>query len=233
KMLKQLREWTNDPNPHVRRLVSEGTRTRLPWAARLPDFQREPQPVFDLLELLKEDPVLYVRRSVANNLNDIAKDHPEKVVDLLTAWSSIDNEGTQWIIRHASRTLVKAGNTRALALLGYPPNPRVAITDFDVSPKVVALGETAVFKFTIKNDASGPTNLMIDYIVHFMKKNGKTAPKVFKLAKREFFSGEEATFEKKQSFRPLSTRKYYAGTHAIELQINGTVIGRTEFDVTE
>ena len=148
-MMRILSEWVCDDNKHVRRLVSEGTRTRLPWAGRLPEFQANPQPVLDLLEKLKQDPELYVRRSVANNLNDIAKDNPDIVIQTLIRWNKIDDEGTQYIDRHASRTLIKAGHPEALVLLGFDPKSPIELLDFKVDG-LVQFGGKLKFEFKIQ-----------------------------------------------------------------------------------
>ncbi len=228
KMMTLLHQWVEDDNHHVRRLVSEGSRPRLPWAGRLPQFQQDPQPVIELLEKLREDPELYVRRSVANNLNDIAKDHPEIVVEVLNRWSQIDNPDTQWIIKHAARTLIKSGHTEVLSLLGYSPNVNVSISDFEVDPQVKQ-GEKLHFSFTLTSHEKRPINLMIDYLVYFMKANGEQKPKVFKLAKKTLKPGESLILKKTQSFRPISTRVYYPGTHGVEIQVNGKLLEKKPF----
>ncbi len=229
--LERLHTWTQDPNCHVRRLVSEGTRPRLPWASRLPEFQKDPSPVIELLEKLNEDPILYVRRSVANNLNDIAKDHPDLVVDTLRRWDTIENPGTQWIIRHASRTLVKAGHLGALELLGYPADLQVKVTALNVQPESLAIGESLKLEVSLVSESNQPQNLMIDYAIHFMKANGKQAPKVFKFAKKTLEPGDTLNLSKAHSFKPISTRKYYAGEHIVELKINGASFGKYYFQL--
>ena len=228
--LAVLNNWVNDPNVHVRRLVSEGSRPRLPWASRLREFQMDPTPVIQLLEKLKEDPELYVRRSVANNLNDIGKDHPELVIEVLTDWSRSKDLGTQWIIKHASRSLIKDGNSKALGLLGYDPNVNVELVDLQVEDKV-EMGDVLNFSFSILSKEKTSKDLMVDFVVHYMKANGKQAAKVFKLAKTKIRSGEDREFNKKVSFKPISTRKYYKGLHAIEIQVNGTRFGKGEFEL--
>jgi len=228
--LSVLKKWVHDPNVHVRRLVSEGSRPRLPWASRLRDFQKDPTLVLELLEQLKEDPELYVRRSVANNLNDLGKDHPELVLDVLINWSCSKDLGTQWIIKHASRSLIKDGNPKALNLLGYDPKVKVELVDLQVEGKV-EMGDTLNFSFSILSKEMTSKELMVDFVVHYMKANGKLAPKVFKLAKTKIRSGEYLEFKKKVSFKPISTRKYHQGLHAIEIQVNGTRFGKGEFEL--
>ena len=160
----------------MRRLVSEGTRPRLPLAPRLPDFVDDPRPVLALLDRLKSDPELMVRRSVANNLNDIAKDNPALVVETLEAWQKLDDAETDWIIRHASRTLVKQGNKDALGLLGYPPDVAIDVSGIELSNANIPIGGDLVFEFRVQSKTDAAQNLMVDYIVHHMKANGKLAP---------------------------------------------------------
>ncbi len=226
---QHLHKWTTDKNVHVRRLVSEGTRPKLPWASPLKEFQKDPAPIIELLEKLKEDKELYVRRSVANNLNDIAKDHPNLVVEILTQWNKKDNKGTKWIISHAARTLLKQGHPKALELLGYPENVKIDVLNFTVKKLKCKLGDENEFSFEIQSFASKEQNLMIDFVVHYTKANGKTAPKVFKLSKKSIPANSQLSFKKKISFKEISTRKYYPGLHEIEIQINGKRYGKEKF----
>ena len=229
--LARLAEWATDPNCHVRRLVSEGMRPRLPLAPRLRAFITDPRPVLALLELLKADPVLMVRRSVANNLNDIAKDHPDMVVATLARWKQAGDPGTEWIIGHAARTLLKQGHTGALALLGYPAATNISVASLQLNQTSVHLGEDLAFTVEIQSTADAPQNLMIDYVVHHRKANGKLAPKVFKLAKKRLGPRETLSMTKRHAFRLLSTRSYYPGRYALELQINGQRWGWQEFEL--
>jgi len=221
KTLKLLEKWTKDPNCHVRRLVSEGTRPRLPLCGRLPQFQKDPRPVIQLLEKLKDDPSLYVRRSVANNLNDIAKDNPDIVVRTLTQWKKINNKETQWLITHAARTLLKQGNKQALALLGYTINPKLTITAFEILTPTFKIGESLRFSLAIQSTAKQQQRLMIDYAIHYTKANNKLKDKVFKLAKKTIKPNESFTLKKKHSFKQMTTRKHYPGKHSLEIIING------------
>ncbi|MCG3217461.1 MAG: DNA alkylation repair protein [Candidatus Heimdallarchaeota archaeon] len=230
KTLLKLKSWAVDPNVHVRRLVSEGSRPRLPLSSPLKEFQEDPKPVLELLELLKEDPIRYVQRSVANSLNDISKDNPEEVIRVLKEWSKIDNSGTKWLITHSLRTLLKQGNKDALVLLGYDKNPEVVIKDFKVDPEVV-IGEQ--FSFSFELSSVKKQKLMIDYRIYYMKANGKLAGKVFKLRKFVLKKDEKKTIIKKHSFRQMSTRKHYPGEHKIELIVNGESLIVKEFKVSE
>jgi 3-methyladenine DNA glycosylase AlkC len=231
KTMSQLEAWSRHENCHVRRLVSEGTRPRLPWAQRLPQFIDDPRPVLKLLNNLKTDPTLLVRRSVANNLNDIAKDNPHLVIETLREWQKIDDEGTQWLIRHAARTLLKQGNKEALALLGYPPQSAITAQNLRLENPVINMGEDLVFSFNIQSQADAPQNLMVDYVIHFMKANGKLAPKVFKLTKKQIAPGETLTISKKHPIKPITTRVYYAGRHQLAIQINGEIGGKVDFEL--
>jgi 3-methyladenine DNA glycosylase AlkC len=231
KTLGILSEWAEDENCHVRRLVSEGTRPRLPWAIQLKPFMEDPRPVLKLLEKLKTDPELMVRRSVANNLNDIAKDNPDQVVKTLRRWSNIEDEGTQWLIRHAARTLVKQGNSEMLAILGYPAEVHVSVSKIDLERSTVRLGEDLRFSFKLKSGADHPQNLVIDYVIQHVKANGKLSPKVFKLTHKTLAPGQSIEISKTHSFRSITTRKYYPGQHALEIQVNGTHFGKTYFDL--
>jgi 3-methyladenine DNA glycosylase AlkC len=221
--LARLREWTRDPSDHVRRLVSEGTRTRLPWAGRLPDFQRDPTPVIALLELLKDDPSLYVRRSVANNLNDIGKDHPKLLTDIAARWMKDASPEREWIVRHALRMAVKRGDKAALAVLGFGGKATFAINAAKITPKTAAVGESVVIAFVVTNTGKKSARVMVDFAVHFVKANGGSSAKVFKLKALQLEAGEGVTVSKKVSLKEMTTRKHYPGTHRVDAIINGEV----------
>ncbi len=227
----KLQQWVHDDNEHVRRLVSEGTRPRLPWASKLPQFIEDPEPLFELLEPLKDDPSEYVRRSVSNNLNDITKDHPERVVAVLQHWNRDASTGTRWIIKRALRSLVKAAHPGALALMGYTP-PQVTLDQFDLTPTEINMGEAFEFTFALTSTTDEPQALLIDYIVDFVKANGSTSPKVFKLTQRDLHPGETLTISKQHVIKPITTRKYYGGRHRVTLQINGVAMGEAAFELS-
>ena len=231
KTLARLREWTKDPSEHVRRLVSEGTRTRLPWASRLKGFQKDPSPVIELLELLKDDSSLYVRRSVANNLNDIAKDHPDLVVEVAKRWMVDASEDRQWLVRHALRTLIKQGHKEALLVLGYGDAGKVALINGVVTPERPKMGESVEIAFDLRNEEDAARKYMIDFRVHYVKANGKTSPKVFKLKATTLDGGEVGSFQKKVSLKEMTTRKHYPGTHAVDVIINGRIETLGEFEL--
>ena len=233
KTLERLSVWVKDPNLHVRRLVSEGIRPRLPWAERLKMFQADPKPVLQLLEHLKADPVQYVRRSVANNLNDIAKDYPDLVVTTLEKWQKNGDPGTQWIIRHALRSLVKAGHRGALNLLGFRQDVNIAVKNLQLNTDRLMIGKSLSFSFDVHSEEAENCPLMVDFIIHFLKANGQLAPKVFKLTQKELVAGKTMTFSKAHSFKRINTRKYYPGRHALEVQINGKGYGLHYFELVE
>lgn len=222
RMMAQMLAWARHDSHHVRRLASEGCRPRLPWAMALPMFKHDPSPILPILERLKNDPSDYVRRSVANNLNDIAKDNPDVVIDVARRWQKGATDDTQWIIRHALRSLIKAGHSDALELLGYGQDVQVAVENIRLSTDKIQMGESIMLSFDVVSGADEPQTLMIDYIVHFQKANGTLAPKVFKLTQKTLQPGERLHIEKSHTIRPITTRTYYPGEHAISIQINGT-----------
>lgn len=226
--LATLQSWTSDPNQHIRRLVSEGTRPRLPWGEQIKAFIQDPTPIIPLLEALKDDPEEYVRRSVANNLNDISKDHPEQMLDVVEAWLPNAPPQRQRLIRHACRTLIKQGNRRCLTLLGLG-TPKLASCAFAVSRKRFKLGGKLPLKVELRSASKAQQPLIIDYRFHFVKANGSTAPKVFKGRKLELDPGASIAFESQIPLRPVTTRKYYSGKTRIELLVNGEALAETSF----
>ena len=229
--LARLRQWTQDPSEHVRRLVSEGTRPRLPWAPRLPAFQKDPAPVLALLELLKDDPALYVRRSVANNLNDIGKDHPEVLTRTTHQWLQGASEERQWIVRHALRTAIKRGEPGALAVLGFGTQADVAVREAQITPTRAAIGEKMVLAFEVVNRSAVPQRVLVDFRIHYTKANGSTAAKVFKLKTLELQAGETARLQKTVSLAQMSTRTHYPGRHQVDALLNGHAEPLGHFDL--
>jgi 3-methyladenine DNA glycosylase AlkC len=229
-MLAILHTWAKDENHHVRRLVSEGTRPRLPWAGRLYQFIEDPSPTLALLEKLKDDPSEYVRRSVSNHLNDIAKDHPKLVIETCRRWWQNGSPERRWIVQRALRTLVKDGDPGALAVLGYSP-PQVALADFSIAPNPLKLGDSLQLNFTLQSTAVAEQNLVIDFVIHFVKANGQTSGKVFKLKTAVLAPNQSLTVTKSHGIRPITTRTYYPGTHRVEIQVNGQIVGERSFEL--
>ena len=230
--MAMVRACAVDPDPNVRRFASEGIRPRLPWARRLPGFVADPGPVLEVLELLRSDPSKFVRTSVANNLNDISREHPELVLDLAERWTAESpTPETAWTVRHALRTLVKQGDQRALALLGATGGEHVVAEGMVVGPVVVELGGAVVVRVDLVNTDDRPHTVIVDYVVHHVRANGGRSPKVFKWTKLELCAGERRTLEKKHAVRPISTRSYYPGEHLVEVQVNGLLKAAAGFDL--
>jgi 3-methyladenine DNA glycosylase AlkC len=231
--MAQMLVWSGHGSAEVRRLASEGCRPRLPWGIRLHDLVADPSPILPILEQLRNDESESVRRSVANNLNDISKDHPDVVLDLLQSWQAEATPEVGWITGHALRTLLKQGHPRALTLLGYPSDAEIAVHNLAIEPEGIRIGEEVTVSFDVESLADGPLNLMIDYVVYHVRANGRRAGKVFKLTKKPLGPGETLHVQKRHSFAPVTTRNYYPGKHAIEPKINGKLFGRVEFSLLE
>ncbi len=226
---EQLELWAKDEDEHIRRLVSECTRSRLPWATKVQLLSDDSIPVVRLLEMLKDDPALYVRRSVANNLNDIAKDNPELVIEICQRWTQGASAQRQWIVKHATRTLVKQGHPQVWPLLGFTAKPKLKLLPLEISQAKLTVGDSLEFQLEIQSAAKSPQKLAVDYIVHFVKSGGKQRPKVFKLKVLELAAGHSVKLKKRHSLREISTRKYYAGVHRVEIVVNGRVYAQGEF----
>ncbi|UNK18027.1 DNA alkylation repair protein [Paenibacillus sp. N3/727] len=232
KMIAQMTEWAQSDNEHVRRLASEGCRPRLPWGQQLPELIRDPGPVLPILTLLKEDKSLYVRKSVANHLNDISKDHPELVLDLAMKWYG-NHPLTDWIVRHALRTLLRRGDVRALAIFGYEElEETMEVASLQVKRPVIAVGEDLEFSFTLINGSDQASSLRIDYEIGYMKANGKQAPKRYKCSDKMYAPGGHKV-TKKQSFKVISTRRFYPGEHSLDILVNGKRMASVSFVLEE
>lgn len=230
--LKKLESWLDDPSEHVRRLISEGTRPRLPWASRLPAFQKDPAPVIRLLEALKDDSSLYVRRSVANNLNDIGKDNPAVMLDTAERWMHDASPERAWIVKHALRVAVKNAEPRALALMGFGKKAQLVVSDAKISPKKVREGDAVLLSCTLQSLSKKSQTLLIDFVVHYVKANGSTRPKVFKLTSCDLAGDASINLSKKISLAPMTTRRHYPGEHKVELLINGQTFDLGSFKLT-
>lgn len=228
---RHLLKWAGDSDEHVRRLASEGSRPRLPWGKRLTEFCDNPEPIFLILEQLKDDESLYVRRSVANNLNDIAKDHPAKVISLCQSWSVSATAERQWLIRHALRSLVKSGYSDAFVLLGYSCNPQITIPTFKLSETCVILGNNLKIEVLLQSASVETQKMVIDYKIHHVKANGSRTSKVFKWKNITLHGQQTVALSKSHPFKLITTRKYYAGTHTVELLINGVSYVSAEFEL--
>jgi 3-methyladenine DNA glycosylase AlkC len=229
--LSQLRAWAQDPSPHVRRLVSEGSRPRLPWAPRLRALQRDPRPALELLELLKDDPSPYVRRSVANHLNDIGKDHPDLLNATAKRWLRDATPERAWIVRHALRSAIKRGDAGALAISGYGARAEVAVRNKSVTPQRVRIGGAVTITFELVNKLPRKQRVLADLRVHYMKSGGKSSAKVFKLKSVELPAKSALRFAKKLSLADLTTRRHYPGKHRVEVLLNGRAVALGGFEL--
>jgi len=230
--LEVMKTWAASDNHHHRRLASEGSRPRLPWSFRIPQLISDPSPTHPILERLNTDDSETVRRSVANHLNDISKDHPETMLDWVNAWDRTD-ERTGWIVKHSARGLLKKGHPRAFGLFGFEAEPAIETASLNVDRPAVAIGDDITFSFTLGSLKNRPQKLAVDYSVHYVKKSGKTSPKVFKLKEIELGLGASETLGRRISLRNLSTREHHPGTHHIEMIVNGRSVGVVSFDVTD
>jgi 3-methyladenine DNA glycosylase AlkC len=225
-----LRRWVADPSPHVRRLVSEGSRPRLPWGVQLPPLLADPSPTVPLLAALQDDASDYVRRSVANHLNDIAKDHPAVVAEWLERHLPGAPPPRRALLQHASRTLIKRGDARVLAAWGLGRALRGAAT-LSITPRRAAFGGEVVLTVTLQSKATTAQPLVVDYAVHHVRANGATSAKVWKGWNLTLAPREHRELTRRHSLRPVTTRRLHPGRHAVDLRVNGRVVARAAFDL--
>jgi 3-methyladenine DNA glycosylase AlkC len=223
--LATMQQWTRDPSAHVRRLASEGSRPRLPWGLQLKSLIADPTPTLPILAALQDDSSEYVRRSVANHLNDIAKDHPELVVDWVRRHLRDASPARRALLAHASRTLIKQGHAGMLALWGAGSAFEGRCT-LKLDRKQAAVGDSVTMTLLLRSTSKAAQTLLVDYAVHHVKANGSTSAKVFKGWTLTLAAGESRTLTKEHSFKAVTTRRYHAGVHAIEISINGSVSAR-------
>lgn len=228
RMMQQMAAWACHSNEHVRRLASEGCRPRLPWGQALPSFIKDPSPVLGILEQLKTDSSLYVRKSVANNLNDISKTQPDLVAAIAGDWYG-RNENTNWIVKHGCRTLLKSGNRDVLSLFGFADDDCVVVDDFALSATSVAIGGDIAFSFRIK--AERAARIRLEYGVCYVKVNGRRNRRIFQISEISLEENQEKIYTKKHSFADLRTRSHNPGPHSITLIVNGTERGSLDFEV--
>lgn len=227
--LDRVAQWVDDDSEHVRRLASEGTRPRLPWASRL-DLPIDA--VLAILTELRADPSLYVRRSVANHLNDLAKADSDRIVSLLESWHAEGVEETTWIVRHAMRNHLKQGDPRVLSMFGYEP-ATVDVVELAVAPASVAMGDSVTVTFDVAERAGRQQRLMIDLVVGYVKSNGSVSPKVFKFKDFDLKADATQACSKKLDMIVRSTRALYPGEHSVTVRINGADLATTTFDLTD
>ncbi len=237
--LELLTEWTADRNEHVRRLVSEGTRPRLPWAPRLKIFVDDPTPVIALLDRLVDDPSEYVRRSVANNLNDISKDHPDLAIDTALRWACGQDGNSSTpatpqrvrLVERGLRTLIKAGNREALGVIGHSGPTQLTVASAIVDPTAPHIGDTVRITATLFNPTDTPQSAVADLRIHYVKANGTRTPKVFKGKTVDVEPAATVTISKKIALRQMSTRSHHPGRHDIDIVLNGVSTTIGSFDL--
>ncbi|MEL7422450.1 MAG: DNA alkylation repair protein [Bacteroidota bacterium] len=227
-MLAQMLQWTDHQNAMVRRLASEGSRPRLPWGLGVPNLKKNPALTLAILENLHEDSSETVRRSVANHLNDMAKDHPEVVLDTVERWQG-KSAITDRLIKHACRTLLKQSHPRALALFSLGGAESIKIINFQILTPVVRVGEALAFRFELAHSQNRPLLIRLEYAMYFRKANGSLSKKVFKISEKEYAPQARVHIERKQSFKPITTRKYYAGLHQVAIIANGRAFAAHDF----
>lgn len=227
--LRTVTGWLADPNPHVRRLISEGSRPRLPWGIRLNGFAQDPAPLLPLLTALRDDPSDYVRTSVANNLNDIAKDHPDLVASVARDWLQDAPQARARLVKKACRTLIKQGHPATLAVFGLRP-PQLGGVRFTATPETIHQGQTLTLSLDLVGGQAAQ-RLVIDYVMHFRRANGLLSPKVFKWCETTVAPGETVTLTKAHAWRAVTTRRDYPGAQAVEVQINGAALGRVPINL--
>ena len=228
-MLEQMILWSKHKNNKVRRLASEGSRPRLPWAMALPSYKKDPTPILPILENLKLDSCEVVRRSVANNLNDIAKDNPDFVIQVAKKWKNKSKE-TDVLIKHACRTLLKQGDIQILKLFGFD-SLKFKVDNFKINTPVVSIGDKLEFSFSVLNQEKIPKKLRLEYGLYYMKNSGNLSRKVFKISEREIEPNKIYEIQKHQSFKIITTRKFYTGLHQLSIIINGIEGEKKDFEL--
>jgi len=232
KMIAQMIIWSKHPNNKVRRLASEGSRPRLPWAIALPNLKTNPTPIFPILENLKDDSCEVVRRSVANNLNDISKDNKGIVIEIVKKWKGYNNNVDK-VLKHACRTLLKQGDVEILTSFKIDNKLNISISDFKISSSKLRIGDDLEFSFLLQNNDNKTNKIRIEYGIYYLRQNGNQSKKVFAIAEKEFLPHDKLKISKKQSFRIITTRKFYAGNQKLAIIANGNEILITDFELFE
>ncbi len=227
-MIAQMFVWSNHKSEHVRRLATEGCRPMLPWAMALPELKKDPISIVPILENLKKDPSEYVRRSVANNLNDIAKNQPQTVIKIAKKWIGKTKE-TDKLVKHACRTLLKAGNQEIMQLFGFGSVKNIEILAFKIQGLKFKIGDTLAFSFNLKNNNNSASLIRLEYAIYYQKANGTLSKKVFKISEKEYAKNSVTAITKKQSFKIISTRKFHLGLHQVAMIVNGVEFNKFDF----
>lgn len=231
-MMKQMLVWSKHKHHGVRRFSSEGCRPRLPWAMALPELKNDPTQILPILENLKNDTSEFVRKSVANNLNDIVKDNPKTVINLVKEWHG-KSKNTDWIIKHGCRTLLKQGNIEIMELFGFGSVKNIRIENFQISTPKVKIGESLEFDFKLLNNNDGNTKIRLEYGLYYQKANGSLSKKVYKISEKEYSKNSITQIIRKQPFRIITTRKFHLGLHQLSVIINGNECEKLNFELAE
>ncbi|MCD7901648.1 MAG: DNA alkylation repair protein [Bacteroides sp.] len=231
-MMAQMLVWSRHEHWGVRRLASEGCRPRLPWAMAIPDLKQDPSPIIPILENLKNDPAKSVRLSVANNLNDIAKDNPQTVIDLAKKWHGKSKE-VDWVIKHGCRTLLKQGNSEIMELFGLGSVENISIEDFQILTPKVKVGDSLEFRFKLLNSSNQKTKIRLEYGLYYQKANGTLSKKVCKISEKEYAGNSTTYITRKHSFKVVTTRTFHPGLHQVAVIINGNEFEKYDFELVE
>lgn len=228
KMMKQMRLWSTHENHDVRRFSTEGCRPRLPWAMALPLLKNNPASILPILENLKNDDSEYVRKSVANNLNDITKDNPDVVIQLIKKWQGKTKE-TDWVIKHGSRTLLKQGDAEVMKVFGFGSIKGIKVENIKILTPQVKIGNALTFVFELHNNLQSKSKLRLEYAVYYQKANGSLSKKVYKISEKDYPEKSITTVNRKQSFKLITTRKLHTGLHQLSIIVNGNEFDKVDF----
>ncbi len=230
KTINVMNKWAKDKNHHVRRLASEGSRPRLPWSFKLGEVIKNPKATQSILETLKADEELYVKKSVANHLNDISKENANYMLTLVNSWDK-SNIHTAWVVKHACRTLIKKGNAASMAVFSFEKNAKIQIKNLKLNKTKIRLGESLQFDFDLVSDKNKAQKLVIDYKIHYKKNSNVSSAKVFKLKELQLHPKQTIHISKSQVFKDFTTRKHYSGKHKVEIFVNGKTYGFKDFEL--
>lgn len=230
KVMKQMLKWSKHKHHFVRRFSSEGCRPRLPWAMALPELKKDPSSILPILENLKNDESEFVRKSVANNLNDISKDDPALVIQIAKKWIG-KSKNTDWILKHGCRTLLKQGLPEVMPIFGYGSVEKIKVENFTITTPKVKIGEYMNFEFDLLNNFPKSTLIRLEYGLYYQKANGTLAKKVFKISEKNYEGKTSTLVQRKQSFKIISTRKFHLGLHEVSVIVNGVEFERYGFEL--
>lgn len=229
-VMKRMLKWSTHKHENVRRFSSEGCRPRLPWAMALPELKKDPSPILPILENLKDDASEFVRKSVANNLNDISKDHPEVVVGIAEKWLG-KSKNTDWIVKHGCRTLLRKAHPKVLELFNMSTETNCEVSELKIEEPAIKLGEDLYFSFSLENKGKETATYRVEFGIYYVKANGSQSRKLFKITENQYDPNRAVPFTRKHGFKDLSTRKHYAGLHKLVIVINGNEEAELEFEV--